>query len=80
MGYPNLLYSYPNLGSPVLKLTLLWTIVLLTSLVLVKLTKIGPIIYTISLERGWGIHTGDLLVIPILLIGVIGTVILRRSA
>lgn len=43
------------------KLTALtaWT---LGSFAFVKLTSIGPVILTISEKRGWGVHSGDLLV------------------
>jgi hypothetical protein len=47
----------------VLKLSLLWIAALVVSLALVKLTKIGPVIFVISAEHSWGVHSGDLLVV-----------------
>ena len=40
-----------------------WTLAGIVSLAIVKLTSIGPVILTISAERGWGIHTFDLITI-----------------
>lgn len=36
-----------------------WTAAVSLSIYIVKVLTIGPIIYTISSERGWGVHSGD---------------------
>lgn len=35
------------------------------SLLLVKCTKWGPTMLVVSEERGWGVHLGDLLLLPL---------------
>ena len=57
-----------------LKLGLLWIAVSVVCLFIVKFTKIGPIVFSISIEHGWGVHSGDLLTLLPLMVGVIGTV------
>jgi hypothetical protein len=45
------------------KLIAVWAACAVAAFVLVKVVKIGPVIFTISAEHGWGVHSGDLLVI-----------------
>lgn len=45
---------------------------------IVKVFKIGPIIYTFSLEKGWGLHSGDFLALIPLGIALAVTVLLRK--
>jgi hypothetical protein len=45
------------------KLIAVWAVCAVAAFVLVKVVKIGPVIFTISAEHGWGVHSGDLLVI-----------------
>lgn len=40
-----------------------WVVAGTVSLAIVKLTSIGPVILTVSAERGWGVHTFDLITI-----------------
>lgn len=50
-----------------------WALVLFLVLLVVKGTSIGPVILTISASHGWGVHTFDLVVFPIILVGVLLT-------
>lgn len=45
---------------------------------IVKVFKIGPIIYTFSAEHGWGLHSGDFLALIPLGIALTLTVLLRK--
>lgn len=45
---------------------------------IVKVFKIGPIIYTFSLEHGWGLHSGDFLALIPLGLALAATVLLRK--
>lgn len=47
---------------------------LLLAAFIVKGTRIGPVIGVISEKRGWGVHTGDLLALLPLTIGLLGTI------
>lgn len=45
------------------KLLTIWAVCAVIAFVLVKVVKIGPVIFTISAEHGWGVHSGDFLVL-----------------
>lgn len=62
-----------------MKLGFIWTAVAIACIFIVKFTKIGPIVYSISIEHGWGVHSGDLLALIPILMGVVGTVFLKRK-
>lgn len=44
--------------------TLLAAGLLAASAWVVKRTAIGPVIAVINADRGWGVHTGDILALP----------------
>ena len=57
-----------------------WTLAGAASLVFVKTVAIGPVVLTISERRGWGIHTGDALVLLFIVPALVWTVLeLRRN-
>jgi len=56
------------------KLLIIWFVCGIAALALVKFTKIGPTIFTISAEHSWGIHSGDLLVVLPVAVAVIAAV------
>ena len=54
-----------------------WGICLSVAFVIVKVLRIGPVIFVVSDKMGWGVHTGDFLsFIPLLL--AVGITLLRR--
>jgi hypothetical protein len=58
---------------------LIWVLALGVALFIVKGTKIGPIILTVSEKYGLGVHTGDFLaLIPVLFAGT-GTLTLLQK-
>lgn len=48
-----------------------WVLIGFLVLLVVKGTSIGPVILTISASHGWGVHVFDLVVFPIILVGVL---------
>ena len=46
-----------------LKIFSVWGVAILICVAIVKLTAVGPIIFTSSATHGWGVHTGDLVTI-----------------
>lgn len=54
---------------------LLWLAVGFVSILVIKGTAIGEVVLTISASRGWGIHSFDLILIPIYLLAFISTVL-----
>lgn len=55
-----------------------WVAAGAVSLAVVKLTSIGPVILTVSAERGWGVHTFDLItIIPVTAAAVYSYSVLR---
>lgn len=56
-----------------MKIFAIWGLALLTCVGIVKFTKIGPTILTISAEQGWGVHVGDALVLIPLTVAVLLT-------
>ncbi len=58
----------PNVSSAsfAVRVTLAWVVVAVVTFLLVKVVKIGPTIFVLSEERGWGVHSGDFLfLIPV---------------
>lgn len=59
----------------------IWVFVVGACFAWVKLTAIGPVILTISAKHGWGVHSGDLvLVVPAFLVGILGSVRLLKKS
>lgn len=57
-----------------------WAAAGVVSLAVVKLTSIGPVILTVSAERGWGVHTFDLItIIPVAAAAVYSYSLLRPA-
>ena len=44
-------------------LLIIWAVCAVIAFVLVKVVKIGPVVFIISAEHGWGVHSGDFLVL-----------------
>lgn len=59
-------------------LTSIWLAAVGSAFFIVKVFKIGPIIYTISLEHSWGIHSGDFLALIPLTLALVLTIIFRK--
>lgn len=59
-----------------MKLALAWIFALATAFVVVKLVKIGPVLFTVSEAHAMGVHGGDFLAVPGLLMAALMT---RRS-
>ena len=57
-----------------------WTAALAISAAIVKLTAIGPVIFVISEENGWGVHEGDKLCLIPLTVAVYMTIDFIRDA
>lgn len=56
-----------------------WAVAIIASAAIVKLTAIGPVVLTISAKHGWGVHTGDALVlIPVSAAVSVTTLAFRR--
>jgi hypothetical protein len=51
-----------------------WVICIMLCVAFVKLTKVGPTIFTISAENGWGVHSGDFLILVPVVVAIIVTV------
>lgn len=62
----------------ILLLSFLWIACLSASFAIVNLLKIGPVLYTFSLERGWGLHNGDFLALIPPLFALVFTMVLAR--
>lgn len=58
----------------------IWGIAATLMFLIVKGTKIGPTIFVISSEHGWGIHVGDaLILIPFIVAVIITVLMVKRS-
>jgi hypothetical protein len=55
-----------------------WLAALGAAFFIVKVFKIGPIIYVISLEHSWGVHSGDFLALIPLSLALITTLVFRK--
>lgn len=55
-----------------------WLTALGAAFFIVKIFKIGPIIYSISIEHGWGIHSGDFLALIPLALALAVTVFMKK--
>lgn len=45
------------------KLLLVWGITAAIIVFIVKFTRIGPVVFVISESHGWGVHSGDSLIL-----------------
>ena len=54
-----------------------WGVCLSVAFTIVKLLRIGPVIFVISEKMGWGVHTGDFLAFVPLLLAVGITCVMR---
>jgi hypothetical protein len=64
---------------PLTILSALWLTAVGAAFLIVKVFKIGPIIYTISAEHGWGVHGGDFLALIPLTFALMITLFFRKS-
>lgn len=64
-----------NMGK--MAIPIVWAICLSVAFVIVKVLRIGPVILVVSERMGWGVHTGDFLAIPVILVAVVATVLLK---
>lgn len=57
----------------------IWATCLVAGFVIVKVLRIGPVIFVVSEKMGWGVHTGDFLALIPLLLAVVATFVFRCS-
>ena len=57
----------------------IWVTCLVAVFVIVKVLRIGPVIFVVSEKMGWGIHTGDFLALIPLLLAVVATILFQKS-
>lgn len=57
-----------------------WIVALISAFFIVKVFRIGPVIYVVSEEHGWGIHSGDFLALIPLGLAFALTLLLRKTS
>lgn len=57
-----------------------WALALTASALIVKGTSIGPVILVVSESRGWGVHTGDSLILIPLGLAALYTMMKKNKA